>query len=336
MCSGVDLSAQATDQDWSFRTVESADLLFHGLAIVDFQGFSSLPLYNRRYADRVRAAKEEMGVYPTALDRQSRMFRAAFESDSTFELLHFLPLYFGFVDPTTVIQVLSEVASGRGTRSADEGAAFASSVVASVLRNRDQKRVLGEFANALEEEWNVFLRDYLSESLAERNAALSQASQDWNRRVAPAIAGFLDTRQITGGTVLVSDALGPEGRVFSGNPASSADNVFAVSLAQNDRGLGIAALLVKELCYPVASGVVEALGRSRDRVEAERLSGRLSVRCGAELLENAPNRMADEYRSTFLAAATASGIPGSTFDAAFTVEASALARLRQELFENER
>ena len=122
--------------------------------------------------------------------------------------------------------------------------------------------MLGEFANALEEEWRVFLREYLSESSAARNAALAEAAQDWNARVAPAIAGFLDIRQITGGAVMVSDALGPEGRVFSGTPGSSADNVFAVSLAQSDTGLGISALLLKRTAkdniftswlYPIGS-----------------------------------------------------------------------------------
>jgi hypothetical protein len=135
---------------------------------------------------------------------------------------------------------------------------------------------------------------------------------------------------------MVSAALGSEGRVFAGDPESTDDNVFAVSSAHSETGLGVSAFLLKELCYPVASSVVEALGLSRDRVSAERLSGRLAVHCGAELLDGSAGRLADEYRATFLAAAAASGISGTTFEVAFPVETSVLERLRLELLENRR
>ena len=86
----------------------------------------------------------------------------------------------------------------------------------------------------------------------------------------------------------------------------------------------------------MASDVVESLGLSRDRVGAEHLSGRLAVRCGAELLDEHAGSLADDYRSTFLAAAAASGIPGTTFEAAFPVDASVLNRLRQAFQNNRR
>ena len=130
---------------------------------------------------------------------------------------------------------------------------------------------------------------------------------------------------------MVSEALGPEGRVFTGDPNNTDDNVFAVSLAHNETGLGVSAFLLKELCYPVASSVVAELGLSRDRVSAERLSGRLAVRCGAELLEGNPDGLAEKYRTTFQAAAAASGISGASFEAAFPLDAGALERLRREL-----
>ena len=117
------LNAQQPNQAWNFESVESADLLFHGLAVVGVRGFSSLPLYDLEYAEQVRAAKEAKGIYPTSLDKQAGSFREAFESDSTFELLHFLPLYFGPVSTTTVIDVLTEVAGGGGARPAGTGGA---------------------------------------------------------------------------------------------------------------------------------------------------------------------------------------------------------------------
>ena len=330
------LDAQQPNQAWRFNSVESANLLFHGLAVVGVQGFSSLPLYDRAYAERVLEAKEANGVYPTSLDRQAGSFREAFENDSTFELLHFLPLYFGPVQPSTVVDVLTEVAGGGGARPAGADGAFASNVVEAVLRSRSQRRVLREFANALAEEWDIFLRDYLHESSHVLQGTLTTVSRRWNSQVAPAVAEFLDMRRMARGNVMVSDALGPEGRVFAGDPASTDDNVFAVSSAHNETGLGASAFLLKELCYPVASGVVESLGLSRDRVSAERLSGRLAVRCGAELLDRNDGGLADQYRMTFLAAAAASGITGMTFETAFPVEPSTMSQLRTALQERPR
>jgi hypothetical protein len=209
-------------------------------------------------------------------------------------------------------------------------------VLASVFRDGSQRRVLAEYADVLEEEWDVFLREYSGESSARQSEAIAAASREWHLQVVPAVAGFLDSRQMSGGLVMVSAALGPEGRVFAGDPESAEDNVFAVSSAFGVTGLGVSAFLLKELCYPVASGVVAALGMSRDRVNAERLSGRLAVRCGAELLADAGAGLADDYRATFLAAAATTGISGPSFETAYPVEANILERLRRDLRGNVR
>ena len=136
--------------------------------------------------------------------------------------------------------------------------------------------------------------------------------------------------------MIVSPALGPEGRVFAGDPESPDDNVLAVSLAHSETGLGIGAYLLKELCYPVASNVVATLNLARDRIGAERLSGRLAVRCGAELLETQNPSLAEEYRMTFMAAAAASGVSAQAFEATYPTDERAMARLRRDIRENGR
>jgi hypothetical protein len=206
--------------------------------------------------------------------------------------------------------------------------------LASVLRSRAQREVLGDFADALEEEWNVFLQAYTGEYSDRQRTILARASRVWTEKVAPAVASFLNTRGMLGGTIIVSDALGPEGRVFTGDPGNADDNFFAISSAHDSIGLGISAYLLKELCYPVASGVVEALGMSSDRVTAEHLSGRLAVRCGAELLDASDAGLASEYRATLLAAAAASGISAPTFEMAYPVDPGVLARLERTLRDN--
>jgi hypothetical protein len=72
-------AAAAADTGWTVRASAAADLWYHGLAVVGFGAGGPFPLYNRDYAERVRAAKQEAGVYPTALDSVAAGLRLEFE-----------------------------------------------------------------------------------------------------------------------------------------------------------------------------------------------------------------------------------------------------------------
>jgi hypothetical protein len=64
---------------WRVESRAHADLWFHGLAMVGFEGFAPLPLSSADYADRMRAAKRAACVYPTPLDTLVSRLQSAFE-----------------------------------------------------------------------------------------------------------------------------------------------------------------------------------------------------------------------------------------------------------------
>ncbi len=311
---------------WAVRSAAHVDLWYHGLAVVGFEGFSPLPLYSPEYAERIRRAKEAQGVYPTTLDRLRSYFRVAFASDSTYEIFHFLPLYFGSPDPDSMLAALASAAEG------ETGGEFGARVLADVLTRKNQREVASQFIRALTEEWEVFLRGYREAKAREREEYLALVEQEWTEELGPAIQGFLSDRRLERGIILASPALGPEGRVFLGDPADTGDNLVAVGMpAEFDDPTRVLLAVVRELCYPIASREVAQHGvPSKDRVTAERWSSRAAIRCGAMLLEVRAPELAAQYRDAFVRAARLD--PARvTFENAFPVDRQLLKRVRQDL-----
>jgi len=283
---------------WVVRSLPQADLWYAALGQIPFEGFSGLPLYDADYARRLRDAKRAGGI-TTALDRAVAEFRTAFVRDSAFEILHFVPIYFVGTDRAGMMVALRTVASGRDpTRVADPRARFGAAVVSAVLSTREQRAVLGRFVDAVEDEWQQFYGRWWSDAAGEIGREADRVQLIWDRDVSPRLGPFLAAQALDSGLILVSPALGPEGRVFSARPENRADNVIAVRLSPGSAGAAAAAVSVaREACYPVASQIVAARGGA-DRLAAERTSSRLAVRCGALLLEGgAADRQADYARA---------------------------------------
>lgn len=312
---------QPTPGAWTFLARANVDLWYHGVATVGYEGFAPVPLYDRGYAGRTERLKRAAGVFPTSLDTLAGGLRAGFSQDSTFEVLHFLPLYFGLSDVGEMLDAIERVAEG------GEPTDFGSGIVASVFRSRSQRRLLVRFVAALRVEWETFYRAYWTESRTQRTRALGEAQRLWGQELAPVLQRFLDTRGLAGGVVVASEAVGQEGRVFSGDPSDPSDNMAAVML-DPEAGADAALLLVRELCYPLVSQAVERLHLGAgDRVFAERMSSRASVRCGAMLLERHASRYAEPYRRLFLGAVGETDSSTETFERMFQVDEALLGEL---------
>ena len=284
-----------------------------------------MPLYGHDYAEAVETAKRSAGVYPTPLDTLASRFRAGFEQDSTFELLHFVPLYFGLTDVGDMLEALQRVAAGDGPMD------FGSNIVANILQNREQRQILQEFVAALSDEWELFYQPYWREQRSERRQWIAAAQRTWDRELAPALGPWLVSRNLLGGVVLTAEAVGPEGRIFKGDPEDASDNVTAVMLPPDDSG-SPALSLVRELCYPLVSELVESQGiATGDRVFAERISSRAAVWCGTLLLEQHAPEFADQYRQLFLAQVGQTGSSKDAFERAFAVDAALLQALSDAL-----
>jgi hypothetical protein len=124
----------------------------------------------------------------------------------------------------------------------------------------------------------------------------------WSEAVQGSLAAFLAREGLIGGRVIVTPAVGPEGRFLDIEGVSV---VVVGASAGADPGAVVGAV-VRELCYPAvrrALGPYE--GRFEDRATISDVSDRVATRCGALLLEAHVPELAAAYRSRF--GATTSG-----------------------------
>ncbi|MBT8478891.1 MAG: hypothetical protein KJO06_08245 [Gemmatimonadetes bacterium] len=328
-------SPAAEQTSWRVLPLPHVDLWYHGLAVVGFEGSGPDPLYDPSYRARVREVKEGLGVYPSALDRGSPGFASAFQADSAFELLHFVPLYFASAGPDRMLTALAQVAETGNATVADPVAQFGAGIVAQLLPEERQRDVLLQFTRALSEEWTAWFEDVWTRSVLDRRVDLAALQSAWDERFAGPLRPYLARHQLDQGAMIVSPQVGLEGRVFSGSPGDRTDNLVVVHLPAPGEPLDAALhYAVRELCFPAARVAMDAAGpMPADRLSASARSTRAAVRCGDLLLERVASDEAAAYRSSFVPA-TASASEAATRDAfyrAYPLDAGLEAALRVEI-----
>jgi len=294
---------------WAMRSSASADLWFHGLALARFSGFGAQPLYDPAYPASTRRLRERAGVAPTSLERQADDFRDAFAADSSFEVMHFLPLYMLTVEPDEMLAALDRVSreGTEGVSALSPRARLGGATAAQVLATPAERATLGRFVTALKEEWPLYRAERAAASDA-RSTQLAAATRTWEQQVAPAAQSFLRAERLDAGVVLAVPALGAEGRLFAGDPGDRRDNVVAVALDPSADGEVVAWLALKELAFPAARRSLEAAGQlPADRVAAEQLTGRAAVHLGAMILERSAPAAAGRYRAALSRSAGCEG-----------------------------
>lgn len=320
---GVPGSAAAQAGRWVVRSLPQADLWYGALAQLLFEGFSGLPMYSAEYAQTVRDAKRMAGIQ-TMLDTERAALQAAIARDSAFEVLHFVPIYFVGTDRAGMFAALRAVAAGGNPASlTDPRAQFGAAFVAAVLPTAEQRAVLGRLADAMEDEWQRFFGRWWTESAAARGRQADSVQALWDAALAQRVEPLLARVRLDSGLILVSPALGVEGRIFAGRPENRADNVVAVRLPAGAAGAVVSAVsVVREICYPWASTLVAERG-GHDRLAGEQISSRLAVRCGAILLESAPASLRDDYARAYAGS--------RKLEDAFPVDPALLDALRRRL-----
>jgi len=296
------LTPHASPAQWVVRPSPAAELWYHAMALTGTQGFGALPLYDAGYPAAVRAERAKRGMAMTALERSAGEFRLAFEADSAFEMLHFLPLAAVSASPD---QLLGEVVPQVGY---------------TLLQTPGQRATLDRFASSVRTEMSAW-RDERALRGGTMPAALAAIEERWTA-VAAAIAPYLARYQLTSGIILPIPGLGLDGRLVPSSQGSPA--LIAVQLPRDPaRAADAAFFAVRELCYPaVREALRQSGGQPADRREAEQLSGRAAVRCGAMLLDGAGPELARGYQAAFLPG-------GGDFSSAFPIPGavhSALAR----------
>jgi hypothetical protein len=321
-----------------FSTSPFTDLWFHGMAIVDPVGPGPNPLYDPGYPSAIQAAKEAAGAVATSLDAGLPTFRNAFRADPGFQVLHFLPLYFPEAGRTEVLSALALLGG------AEEGipqapsprTAFGLAAIGSVLTTPSQRRVLGEFVGALEDEWAAFYEAYVRQGADDRTALEAQVNQLWRGGYAVALGPFLSQIGMTGGAVHLVPALGQEGRVFGGSPQVDQDNVLAVSAPSADGDpMVVVFSMLRELAFPTVRSVMRDTGLTgADPASEERLAGIAAIRTAALVIQRYRPEDLDAAHRFFLggvgAAATEAALEG-LFQERFSLPQNLFEALRDEV-----
>lgn len=315
-------SSQAT-ADWRFQSRARVDLWYHGLAVIGYEGFGLLPLYDHEYVSTIHEAKVARGVGSTPLDSLARHFLTEFDRDSVFEVLHFVPLYFERGSPEAMLDALTAVARGR------EPTSLGAEIVSAVFTSAGSRELLGEYVAVLRQEWALFFEAYWNDGAEDRDHRLEAAQRLWDEQLAAPLQRFLVERRLASGRAFTSAAVGAEGRVFVGAPRDQRDNRVAVWLPRSSGGPdAMVFALVRELCFPLVSQVVTESGSGGwDRVIAERLSSYGAVRCGADLLERVAPALVPAYQQAFVRAADEPRGSTADFATVFPVDAELLRQI---------
>ncbi|HTJ22378.1 MAG TPA: hypothetical protein VL383_08275 [Gemmatimonadaceae bacterium] len=300
-------------RSWTVARDPFVDLWFHALATVGYEGFGPLALYDVRDAERTRVEKRSMGV-STTLDRKAVELRAAFAADSAFEILHFVPLYFAGQDPDRALASLRRALER--TNAPDD--ATARLIVSSLPLAREQAN-FRTFVDAVDDEWKSFLRQSRALHSVDDARSARELQLAWESRFARPLAWYLDAMGLTRGTIIVSPAVGSEGRIVRDADGSA---VVAVSSARRNTTIAPLLMSVRELAFPLLDRLHTRPDRPA-RVAAARARDAAAVRAGALILDASDTVLATEYRRLFL------DLAGSrTFESAYPIDISAEAELR--------
>lgn len=304
--------SQPAPSTWQVRSSPAVDLWYYGLAAVGFKGPGSLAWYNADFVGALRAERRVRAVGGSMLDEESARFAHAFRQDTVFEALHFLPLYYADDDGSRLIASLRSLSAGGNP-------------LARVFPTSLERKTLEDFASALDAE-----RPYLAESSARAKLigepVVGMLDARWKHDFLPAISWYVRELGVRAGVLLVSPALGNEGRIVQMGDA--------VVIAVGTSSLSPAAPLyaaVRELCFPLVGRVDGLTAGASSRASAIDVTNRAAVRCGAMLLEMSSATMGAEYRRMYLDSHSDERNLSRDFDARFplskTIEKSLHAKL---------
>jgi hypothetical protein len=310
-----DETATQLETRWLVLARPHVDLWYHGLATVGFEQAQGMPLYNAQYVNTVQGVKDSLGVR-TKLDKDALEFLGEFQDDDVFQSLHFLPLYFPTTSPERLLGALAAVAErdlsdtsivGPDTRTGLRWAA-------ATFRSGDQRKVLGRFVEALDEEWEKFYEDYWEDRIGDTDRE-AELQRRWDQLIAPAVDGFLTSERLKNGRIFVSPALGPEGRLVRGNAFQGLDHAVGVWSPEPADTMTSLFSAIREMCFAVVN------------------TGPAAVRCGAMLLEQNAPELVPGYQRVYVNAVggdtSPAGLAGS-FERSFPVAGRVVAQIEEE------
>ncbi|MGE5100447.1 MAG: hypothetical protein ACM3SX_10715 [Deltaproteobacteria bacterium] len=284
------------------------DLWFHCLALVGYEGYGQLALYDHQYAARVRADKRRAAV-ATTLDIRADELHAGFTRDSAFEVLHFVPLYFVGREPRLALSELR-----RAVESPGNPTTTAARLVAAAMATPRERALFLAFIDGAEQEWSTYLREQQSRQAATDNRKLFELQTAWHQQFAARLSKYFVAMHLARVIIIVSPAVGSDGRFIRDAHGSA---IIVVSSNRADMAEAPLLASVRELAYPLLDRLQSPPATAATRDGA-------AVRAGAMMLDAADSQLAAAYRGHFLKLTSA-----PTFDSAFPIDRRVEVGLRE-------
>ncbi|MDF1501656.1 hypothetical protein [Roseisolibacter sp. H3M3-2] len=334
--SGASGSAGAAAQPaavWPTRTLEHVDLWLHGFAML-VDDTAQVPIFKRGYRAELQAARGAANV-TTQLDAERDRLRQRLATSPQLALgAQFLALSFpSWADLKGAASAFIQ-ANGDPQRAGDQRTAQAIAFFANTFRSAAEREWLRLFVNALDDESTRFHHRWWLDAQRDRSPALAAADSVWQRVARPALQRFLTNTQQRDGQLLLSVALGGEGRTQTTGTRSG--NVVTVGFpARAADAADVTYAAVHELVGGVAGSVVgdNVTPAQQREGAADRLVSSAQVRGGLLLLQRLAPTLAAGYARFYLreAGRPASGDPVAALVAAFPLPQAIVDGLNRQL-----
>jgi hypothetical protein len=309
------------------------NLWFHALAVIAADQPGPLGLYSADYARFIRDFKQQLGLYPTVLDSLAPELRDAIGDGRDLEVIHFVPLYFPQAAPERMLEALRAVVERKdGPATVGRDVGFGVFVMRQATQDGKTRSVLRDLRDAVEQEWNVFYRQYWADIAADQDTLISAMQAMWDAELAPGLERYLEERRLAGGVVMPASALGPEGRIVELQDYNPGDQVVAVQDPLLVEGPEAAVFsFLKELCFLL----IDDQKLQPDPIsleEREDLRRTAAVRCGAQLLQFYVPKQVGRYRRAFLDAVGAEeSSTVEAFERVYYLDPAVRRRLHQQI-----
>jgi len=318
---------------WPIKTRENVDLWLHGFALLSTDSTTKVPLFRRGYRDEMVVYKNQANVL-TQLDANIDRLRDGLKNNPRLADAQFAALYFSSVDDMHAAIDVFIASNGNPRAGKTPGQQMALSVLANYFGTTADRAWLSLFASSLWDEQTRYYHSWWMQQQRVRGPVIDTIQNVWQNLARPRIQRFLNNTQQANGDLLLSPALGGEGRTLT--TGGSKNQIVAIPFPERAAD---AAEPVYVVAHEVTGGIVDHIVTDNISPAQERagvgakLRATGTVRAGLLLLEQLVPELADGYARYYLRAAglTPGASPRAQLAAEFPVSDAMLKEIGQQI-----
>ena len=326
------LTRVAAGPQWPVKTREHVDLWLHTFALL-VEDTATVPLFARGYRDQVTVAKNASNIY-TDLDANRNALAAVIKAKPEYEGAQFLALYFGSWEEMRQAFDYFLKAEGDPSKSRNREVQAVIAFLAQQFPRAEGRDFARRLIAGVDSEREKFHHAWWLTEQRARTAGLAATDSLWQRSWRPALQRFLNHTQQASGDLILSLALGGEGRAV---PAGKSASQYAVAWPRTPDSAEVALFVfAHEAAGSIAQvAVSDHLTPAQQREGAgARLAGAGLVRGGAMLVARVSPEAAERYARYYLAQ-MGRPVPArnalAALDAAFPMPDEILASMRRQI-----